>query len=257
MALDQTNSQTAVSTANSDEARTFPVDVEHVGIRVAIPVIIIVGGILLYLLISKLIVPALTMDRVETDDVNDFLSIVLAAIGGLALGAIGDRVLKRVWPSGRTLTLIADTLRLKNKNEAEIVLELNAANQANQPLAATNWRFKVRRSSPRAQSGWYMMAVQVKQPENSKDQPITFYSFLPPKQADNLSVIGLFAELLPRAELEKKNQSLRIISEQRRLEAVEDDRLVDGAELRPKDFIAVLEALTPHIPAWRSPIIKG
>jgi len=254
MAFDQPNSQAAAPVADSAEVRTFPVDVEHVGIRVAIPVVIIVGGILLYLLISKLIVPALTMDRVETDDVNDFLSIVLAAIGALGIGALGDRVLKRIWPSGRTLTLTEQALSLKNKNEAEITLDLGAANQ---PLSATNWRFKVRRSSPRAQSGWYMMAVQVKQPDSPHNTPITFYSFLPPKQANDLPLISLFSELLPRAELEKKNQSLRVISEQRRMESVENDRLVDGAELRPKDFIMVIEALTEHITSWRSPVVKG
>jgi len=243
---------TAPGPTASDEARTFPVDVEHVGIRVAIPVIIILGGILLYLLISKLIVPALTMDRVETDDVNDFLSIVLAAIGGLALGAIGDRVLKRVWPSGRSLTLGTETLHLRNKDKSEIVCALR------QPISATNWRFKVRRSSPRAQSGWYMMAVQLTQEDESarKTKLLTFYSFLPPKQANALPQIGLFTELLPRSEIDKPNQPLRMISEQRRLDAVENDRLIDGAELRPQDFLAVVGALTDHIAAWRSPLAK-
>ena len=240
MALDQTNPQTTAT--DSGEARTFPVDVEHVGIRVAIPVIIILGGIVLYLLISKLIVPALTMDRVETDDVNDFLSIVLAAIGALGVGALGDQILKRVWPSGRKLTLNSESLLLHNKNGSEIALSLS------RPVSATTWRFRVRRSSPRAQSGWYMMAVQIIQ----DDKSITFYSFLPPKHADGLPLIKLFTEILPRTELEKKNQPLRVISEQRRLDTVENDRLVDGAELRPKDYLELLNGLKPFVVEWRS-----
>lgn len=239
MALDQINAQT--TSTEPGEARTFRVDVEHVGIRVAIPVIIILGGIVLYLLISKLIVPALTMGRVETDDVNDFLSIVVAAFGALGIGALGDHILKRVWPSGRNLTLNAESLLLHNKNGSEIALNLT------RPLSATTWRFKVRRSSPRAQSGWYMMAAQLIQ----DDKSITFYSFLPPKQADNLPLIKLFTELLPKIEIEKKNQPLRVISEQRRLDTVEDDRLVDGAELRPNDYLEVLNGLRPFVAEWR------
>ena len=237
----------------ADTLHTFPVDVEHVGIRVAIPVIIIISGVVLYLLISKLIVPVLTMDRVETDDVNDFLSIILAAIGALAVGAIGDRLLKRFWPSGRQLIVGRHSLRLHNKNNSEIAF---AFGPESVPVSTAQWRFRVRRSSPRAQSGWYMLAVQVRQGDGPHDRPITFYSFMPPKKANALPNIADFTELLPRTEIEKKNQPLRVVSEQRRLDTVEEDRLVDGAELRPSDFLLTLETISPAIARPRSAVTR-
>ncbi len=254
--LSNMNTDVTTSTMQS-EAKTFPVDVEHAGIRLALPIVMVAGGAILYLLLSQIVLPVIldaVLPLVTTDDPSlyvGFVAILLAVLGALGIGWLADKVLKRYWPSGRTLTFNSTALHLNNgkrKKTATASPTADVVIQLDQRINTMAWRFRVQRSTPRAQAGWYMTACQLSQDETE----IVIYTFMPPKLFATLSIQGLFIELLPRLSRQKPDQSLRLVSEQRRLAGLEEARLAGGAELRPKDFLALTDLLKPYIPGWRS-----
>ncbi len=237
------NNLNAANRELAPAARTYPVDVEHAGIRIVLPILIVVGGLVIYFLLMPFI-GRLLLNVVGTDEPGGFVTAIIALVGALGIGALGDRLLKQIWPSGRTLHLSPETLRLHNGrrgHSAEVQINLG------QRINPQAWRFAVKRSSPRAPSGWQMLAFQVAQ----DDQEMIVYTFMPPKKAAALPQYGLFSSLSGRREIEQGKLSLRETTEQRRLLKAENTRWEDGAELRPDDFSSVLEALIPHIPEWQ------
>jgi len=262
------DSNLTVRASSEPSVRTFPVDVEHGGIRIALPVIMIAGGIALYVLLSSQILvlvpdrgagvigrqlvtaleyqmPDMPFDPGSAPflrDANGIIGFVVGLLGALLIGAIADRLLKRFWPSGRTLTLEDGTLRLRNVRgtPSEVVVTLDRR------VNVTSWQFTVRRSSPRAQRGWHMLAYQLLQ----DDSQIVVYSFMTPKAFAALPDADRFVELksepAPRPGRQNANvQSLRTNSEQKRIAAVDAIRLEIGAELRPADFGVVLGLVMP------------
>lgn len=224
-------------------ARVFPVDVEHAGIRFVLPIIILVSGVLLYLMLSPLI-DAILPNLLGMDALNGIVTFVIALFGALGIGALADRLLKRYWSSGRTLTLDDKMLVLRDqrgRRQSETCLLLD------QRLNVLSWRFTVKRSSPRAPSGWQMLACQLGQ----DDTQMTLYTFMPPKAATALPLNHVFTNLAGRKEIEGGKLSLRETGEQRRLLKAENERWEDGAELQPDSFSSVLAALAPHIPEWQ------
>ncbi len=220
-------------------ARVIPIDVEHGGIRFAVPGLAVLGFVLGYFLTSA-ILNALNAD---------FSVLCVAIIGGI-FGAIlasagGDYYLKRVWPSGRSLSLDAERLRLvdtrrRRQGETDLLWE-----QRINPLA---WRFTVKRGSARVPKGWLMLSLQLLQ----DDRQMTLYTFMPEKSAATLPAYSLFTPLVPRAQLESDKLSLKEKSEQRRLLKAETNRWENGAEVRREDFPILLDIISPHIPEWQT-----
>lgn len=270
MAIEQYNSTITARDSSDQLARTFPVDVEHTGIRIVLPVIMIVGGIALYLLASTQLLVAvpdlgagaigrqlLTALEYQMPDLffepvnapflwyaSGFIALVVGLIGALLIGAIADRLLKRYWPSGRTLAWDGKALRLRNTRgiPSEVVVTLDRR------VNIVTWHFVVQRSSPRAQRGWHMLAYQILQ----DDSQIILYTFMTPKAFAALPGADRFVELKanPVVRPGRRNtnvQALRVSSEQKRLDTVEAARLEVGAELRPADFAVVLNAVPPHL----------
>jgi hypothetical protein len=265
------DSNAALPDASLSPAQTFPVDIEHTGIRVALPVIMIVGGVALYSLMSAQLL-ALASDpgtgaigrqfinalEYQMPDMpfvvisppflwyaSGFIALIVGVFGALLIGAIADRLLKRYWPSGRTLAVDGRTLRLKNARGIPTEIAIMLDRRVN----IVAWRFEVKRSSPRAQRGWHMLAYQFLQ----DDAQVILYTFVTPKAFAALPDPDRFVELKsePAARPGRRTttnvQSLRASSEQKRLDVVEATRLECGAELRPADFAVVLGAVTPNL----------
>ncbi|MHB8629208.1 MAG: hypothetical protein ACYDBJ_20510 [Aggregatilineales bacterium] len=269
------DSHASVRDSSAPSARTYPVDVEHTGIRIALPAIMIAGGIALYALVATqllILVPDIGTGVIGRQlitalgyqmpdlvfypenapilrDASGFIAFFLGLVGALLIGAIADRLLKRYWPSGRTLTIDGQTLQLKDTRHApsEIVIALDRR------INTAGWQFTVRRSSPRAQRGWHMVAYQFLQ----DDTQIIVYTFMSPKAFAVLPGADRFVELktdpTPRTARQTANvQALRVSSEQRRLDAIEAKRLECGAELQPQDFVTVLSVVIPRSDRPRS-----
>src|SRR5579864_7189109 len=120
MTIEQYNSNTSVRDSSDPLLQTFPVDVEHTGIRITLPVIMIAGGIALYIVVSTQLLAAapdlgagaigrqlitaleFQMPDLVFEPVNapllwyasGFIALMAGLIGALLLGAIADRLLK-------------------------------------------------------------------------------------------------------------------------------------------------------------------
>jgi membrane protein implicated in regulation of membrane protease activity len=221
-----------------EQARVMPIDAEHAGIRLALPIITIAGFAAAYLLTSWLLA------AVNVEVATGCIAFAVAIVAALLAAMLGDRFLKRLWPSGRALVLDNEGLRLRDQRKGrsdEIRLHWD------QRINPQAWRFAVNRGSARVPKGWMMLGVQLLQ----DDAQLILYSFMSAKDAAALPAYSVFTPLVSRSTIEKGNLSIREMSEQRRLLKIEDERWRDGAEIRKDDFIVLLHALTDHIPEWQ------
>ncbi len=221
------------------ETKTLPLDVEHSGVRLALLSSLIGGGILSYLILTAI------LNLIFPDGSGGCIAVAGAVLGAAMVGMVTDRVLKRVWPSGRSLQLDDARLRLqdkrKNKN-LEITIDWG------QRINGLAWRFTVKRGSVRTPKGWIMMGCQLTQDEDQ----VTLYTFMPSKEADTNTFVG-FVQLISRRVLEQGDTPLREVNQMKRLLRAEQDRWIDGAELRKEDFVLLVETLTEKVPDWSKP----
>jgi hypothetical protein len=226
-------------TPSDRDSWVFPIDVEHNGIRLALPLITIGGGILIYLVLTQVLA------ALSPDGSVSCAAVIISLIGALGVAALADRVLKQIWPSGRTLTVNLAGLHLADKRKGRDVAVRLAWDQRINVLA---WRFTVKRGSARVQKGWIMLGCQLVQ----DDEQLTLYAFVPSKVADEAR-FAEFTQLVLRDVLEKGSLPLREANEQRRLLKAESERWQDGAELRREDFEKLVELLTERVSTWRQP----
>lgn len=110
------------------------------------------------------------------------------------------------------------------------------------------WRFLVMKSTPKAPSGWSMLAMQLSQ----DDTDMILYTFLSPKQVKTFSLYHLFHVLLTSKDAQSPKLGVKESAEQRRLRKLEQARWENGAELRAADFLSLIESLMPLIEEWKT-----
>jgi hypothetical protein len=214
------------------DVRVLPLDVEHGGIRLALPVLTLAGFILGYVLLSSV---AAAAGMTETAGCISFIGGIVIA---LLIAVAGDRLLKRFWPSGKSLTLNNSGLELRDRKKA-VSIDM----QLDQRINITAWRFNIQRGSARVPKGWIMMGLQLAQDEAQ----ITIYTFMPPKDAPTVPGYNKFTPLLSRTAIEKGDLSIREGAEQRRLLRAEDERWQSGFEVRREDFTTLMDAVIRHV----------
>ncbi len=220
----------------STPPRTFPVDVEHAGIRLALPLIMILAGVGAWLGLATPL-DELVYNLSGVDGLGGIASAVVGVAVAILGGLLADRALKALWPSGRKVTLDANALTFHDNRSGKTQTALRLDRRLNTML----WRFAVKRSTPKAQAGWIMLALLLSQ----DDTAITLYTFMPPKRAKALANYEAFKVLLSPKNIEKNKLGLRETADQRRLMKLEADRWNAGAELRPADFEALLDSVYP------------
>jgi hypothetical protein len=238
MTTDTSSATIPPTSANVESHYVFYIDVEHQGIRLALPALTVVGFFAGYALFSWL------LSILNSDLSAGCVPATGGIIVGLLLAAVGERVLKNVWHSGRSLTLDEGGLELLDKRRGK---QANSRIMWAQRINVLTWRFSVRRGSARIPKGWIMLALQLLQ----DDTQITLYTFMPEKSAKTIAGFEAFQLLAPRAQLESNDLSLRQKIEQRRLHKAEDIRWEDGAELRRQDFEKLMEVFTQRVPNWQ------
>jgi hypothetical protein len=228
-------------TDNASETlpRSMPIDTEHFGIRIALPAIAVAGFLIGFALSSALL--STIISETQLGCIPFIGGIVLA----LFFAFVADKLLKRLWPSGRALIVDQQGLVLEDKRGRQ---NKTIRMQWGEHINPVTWRFKVRRSSAKVQKGWMMLSVKLVQDESE----MIIYSFLPEKEASLLPNYDKFIPLMPRAELESDALSLREKGEQKRLLATERERWEDGAEIQRKDFFDLITILMGHVSDWRS-----
>jgi hypothetical protein len=220
--------------AGEGQTHVFPIDIEHAGIRVVLPLLSLGSCFAIYFLTNAV----LTSSSASTS--AGVISFAAAIGGAVIVAAVADRFLKQLWPSGRTLVLNTEGLSLHNRRTGD-ELRIKWDGRVN----VLTWRFAVKRGSSRVPKGWNMLACQLLQDETQ----LTLYAFAPEQEAGE-SRYGAFVGLVPRDALEKGDMPLREASEQRRLMRAEDERWRGGAELRRQDFAILVDALARQAPDW-------
>jgi hypothetical protein len=216
--------------------RVMLLDTEHGGVRLLLIVLTVIGFLAGYALTTSLVA------ALKLDVATGCLAFIAGFVAAMALALAGERLLKRLWPSGRTLTLAPDGLRYQNrckKDEREICFDWDRR------INLLAWRFSVARGSARAPKGWIVLGLQLLQDESQ----LSLYTLMPPKEATALPDYEIFILLMSRAAIEKGGISLRELGEQRRLLGAEDARWRNGAEVRREDFPSLIAAITRHVPA--------
>ena len=206
--------------AASTAQQTYPIDVEHLGIRVVVPLLAF-GALLLGWWVIPLVMEATGLQST----LLSFLQLPLiigAAIGG---AYVADRLLKGRWLSGRELRLDDDRLIMREKDGSEKTIVWG------ERVNALAWRFTVARRG-RVPKGHICLALQLIQDE----QEVTFYGFVSPKQVETLPNVEAFTPLSARRTLKDERLNLRIAGQQRRLLQAEDERWQHGGELTADAF---------------------
>jgi hypothetical protein len=217
---------------SSQHEHVFPLDIEHGGIRLALPVLTVIGFVVGYVGSSAVI------DTMKLDASAGCISFFVGGLVAVITSLLADRFLKRIWPSKRTLALNPERVRLQDqrKNREDVQIDWGG------DLSMLAWRFEVSRRSSRIPKGWYMLGIQLTQGETD----LTLYTFMSPKDAELLPTYRRFVPLQSRAAINKGQGTLREISEQRRLLKAEDARWMDGAEVRREDFAILLESISRY-----------
>ncbi len=217
------------------QMRRLPVDVEHLGVRVVVP-LLAVAGLVLVLVLGPMVLAALGLE----DTVASSLLLPLAILAAVGAALIGDRVLKRYWPSGRELLVDNSWLVLRDRKQPERVVRWD------ERVNLLAWRFTVPRRG-RVPKGYLCLAMQLLQDE----QQITVYTFYDPKKFDQIEEGDAFTPLVSRRALQEDRLNLRVAGQQRRLLQAEDERWQNGAELIPEDFVELWRLVC------RQPVVKG
>ncbi len=210
---------------------TVRADVEHSALRLAVLSAFIGIAVLTFVISSALLNVDLALVPI----------IIALAVGYFASLGI-ERLLKRTWHSGRTVTVASEgvTLARHGTPEAHILSE--------DPAEMLRWRFVISRRT-RIPKGWSMFACAL----HIDNTWLAIYTFLPPSQADAFPGSEAFKTLEPlkkSARADAGRPDLRLAGEQRRLRDAENVRWERGAELSPDDFAACMVALQTHYPQW-------
>jgi hypothetical protein len=212
----------------------FPVDTMHGGIRAAVMGTFVgagfvgfVGGIVL--------LPN---------------AILLAGITGLVAatgGAYGiERVLKERWPSGRELIANAERIAISKHGKLEAVVDCQ------KHVNVLAWQFKIKKDSPRAKKGSYLVALALEQDENY----VIVYSAAKAEDFQDMPLSSSFTKLERKKEKDTDNQksksitTMREAGEQRRLQMAEFVRGMDGGDIDYEQFCDYIQFLQANYPQW-------
>ena len=162
-------------TFSTQYPRVLHADQEHDRLRVSITVLILVSIWLGYRLIYG------ALELFASDAVRDY-TVFLSCIGGVPLGLALvwgiEKLLKRVWHSGNSLTLQDATILVQQRDYDTQRFDVS------EQIDLMRWYFRLGGyarggSERRVAKNWYCLALQLQQEDNR----LVVYTFVPPGQA--------------------------------------------------------------------------
>jgi hypothetical protein len=215
------------------EKLELQVDREHSGLRLGMVGLFVIILVIVFLIANTLI---------SSEGFNLLAGIVAFAVAAIVT-RLSDPLLKRTFPSKRSLQLDANGARMVLDDQ--IQSDIRADGTAN----VHYWSFKIPRRG-RMPRGWFVVACALQQ----DDTYLAVYTFASPAQTEHLKKLKQFAEL--HSEKGKnsaaKAESLRLAGEQRRLRLAEEHRWHGGGELTTEDFETFINRLNELYVRWNT-----
>ena len=157
---------------------------------------------------------------------------------------MGSRVARECEKRTQSFGIVDESEALRRDVADPLIGIVRCRNEDAETLGISKIRDDAERSTPRAPSGWQMLACQLTQ----DDAQITLYTFMPPKKVASWPDQRLFVSTLAeRSMIEAGRLPLREMAEQRRILAAENERWTDGAELTADAFVQVMSLLSAHV----------
>jgi hypothetical protein len=237
---------------HSPDEITLHADKEHGGIEFAVLLIILIACVVTFLLIDSLLLAPLLRGG-ELDDYRPFLRLVISIVAGIAIGGIGEFILKRRWASGRLLRLDPGGLTIEVKDKPPVRIDWD--NRVN----ILRWSYPLRGYARggrerRVPSSHSLFACHLLQ----NDSSIVIHAYLSPRQIErvpgyahftHLDITKLYnAGIVKRLSLPERPSippSL-LTSKHGQLWAAEKERWMAGLELDPNDFTVLQNELARH-----------
>ncbi len=245
--------------SNSTNSQIIPVDTEHLGIRLFVPIVTVaslVGGYILGAAVLNLVLPNAS---------GICLGIPMALIFTAVILQIVEKIVKPRWHSGRHIVLddqlaLVDTRRGKNKS-----LVFNWTKSTD----VVAWYFEVHtKRKSRVPQGWYCTSLRLVQ----EDTTAIIYTFMSPEDAREMAGFsrhftllerqksgGLSQANLNKTDKQQKRQAsgrlsqaslnktdFQLSAQQRRLRNYENERWEDGAEVASEDFLRIIATVFSH-----------
>jgi hypothetical protein len=221
---------------------------EHRGIRAAVPAILLLTAVILYLIFFSFFQ---SLPEGGIGDYAIFLSCALSLPIGLGVAGVGEVWLKRRWHSGLSLTL--SELGVKVVGHAEEIVFVDWTKR----LSVLKWYFPLKGyprggRERRVQSSWLCLACQVQQDEVR----FIVFTFMAPKNAARCTENGKYQELRP-AEFYEGSRLRGLVAAPARPELptqalagkegpywiAERRRWAEGMELTADDFVTFVTEL--------------
>lgn len=216
----------------------YLLDRNHVGIRIAVLLVMIVTGVLGLFVVM----PAL-LGLIGTTGLPDLcLSLAGAMMLGVGAAWAVERGLRAVWPSGRVLVRDGNGLQLRNSSGSERTIVWD------ERINILSWHFVIQRGRTWVPKGWYCLAFRLTQ----DDDVISVYTFMKPDAAKELPQWSAFEQLISRKAAPKRGEEhlLKLVAEQGQLRGAEHDRWQDGAEMQAQDFVELIAELDSRCADW-------
>ncbi|HEC23322.1 MAG TPA: hypothetical protein ENI95_10445 [Chloroflexi bacterium] len=216
----------------------YRVDAGHLGVRVAVLLTMVLGSWLGLFVVMPAILSLLSLTGLP--------ELCVSIVGGVGLGVLlswlVERLLRRIWPSGRWLEVDDQQITLHERSGETVSINWQGR------INVLSWYFVIRRGRALAPRGWYCLACRLNQEENI----ITPYTFVKPSVAETLPQWAAFEELISRKYAPRRGQEyqLKKVAEQGQLRNAEKDRWDEGAELLPEDFFALVAMLDARVSDW-------
>jgi hypothetical protein len=212
----------------TNTSTAYTVDAEHGRLRLVVLLLFIVTWVISFAILSVII---------ESTGLN-LLAVLISFVIAYGISTLIERRLKARWPSGRSVLVAAEGVKLVRHGQIEQEMR---ADQAINPIY---WRFAVRKRS-RVPKGWLMCACALEHEEKH----LTVYTFMSPKDFEAYSRASWFTHLAPKKEAAGKTD-LRLAGEQRRLREAENYRWLNGAEMSKEEFERYIEQISTQFPEW-------
>jgi hypothetical protein len=227
-------------------------DKEHGGIELVVLLIIVGTFFLSFLVVDSLLLTPLLRGS-DLDDFRPFLRLVLSVVVGIAVGGLGEYLLKRRWKSGRKLCLNTGglTVELKDKQPGRIEWERR--------VNVLCWSYPLRGYARggrerRVPSSHFLLACHLLQ----NDYSVIVHTYLSPKRIEQIPGHANFTRLditklynsgvIKRLSLPERPSipPALLTSKHGQLWAAEKERWTAGLELDPNDFQVLLGELARH-----------